>query len=330
MAGTIAVIGVVGAPSSHAADSSPLTVNVKEMTIGRALTLNATVKQPFAVAAFAPSNGIVTSLSTTGTVNAGDTLYTVNGHPVVAASGAFPFYRPLRQGDSGQDVDQLRLLLRSKGYDVDPAGPYSSAVAIAVRAWQKSLNVDPTGSIELGDVIAIPDLPKPLRFADGIVVGASIGAGAPLALTQSGERTFTMVLNPDQSALVSDDSQIVLKPQGAEWPARVADRRTDDNGNVILTLTASDGSSVCHSECSALPPRDELTISSQVTIVPQKTGPAVPVAAVRQSPSGDTYVVTATGKHVVVHVVASDGGFAVVDGLRDRTKIRVFDAQKSG
>jgi hypothetical protein len=52
-----------------------------------------------------------------------------------------------------------------------------------------------------------------------------------------------------------------------------------------------------------------------VTIVPQVTGPSLPIGAVRTDPGGEAWVLMADGTRRTVTVLGSSGGVAVVDGL---------------
>lgn len=71
-------------------------------------------------------------------INASKVIAEVNGRPVFAVAGAFPFYRDLSPGDTGPDVRQLQEALKSAGYNVKPDGTFGAATVVAVRAMYKS------------------------------------------------------------------------------------------------------------------------------------------------------------------------------------------------
>lgn len=313
---------------SNAQEAAPITATVTQMTVGRALTLNVNVRQPFKVVGYNDAMGKITSISNQSVVNAGDVLYAVNTRPVVAVSGIVPFYRPLGLNAVGPDVDQLRAMLLSKKLlKASPTGRFDAAVASAVRRWQASIGESPTGVVELGDVIALPVLPTTIRLAAGVVVGARLGGGEPAILARSGEIAFEMVLNPAQAALIPAAASITVKSGGNSWPASITTRSADGNGNVVLKLAARDGSAVCTSECGSLPADEQLSLTAEVTIVAPATGPAVPVAAIHETKDQRLYVVRKGGaKKAFVKVIQSDGGFAVVDGVEVGAIVEVFSS----
>ena len=53
-----------------------------------------------------------------------------------------------------------------------------------------------------------------------------------------------------------------------------------------------------------------------MAVVPEVTGPAVPLAAVQTGVDGSVFVVMADGAHRAVTVRGTSGGVAVVDGVR--------------
>lgn len=65
-------------------------------------------------------------------------LIEVNGRPVLAIQGAFPFYRDLTRGDVGPDILQLQTSLRAAGYAVATDGTFGASTEAAVRAMYKA------------------------------------------------------------------------------------------------------------------------------------------------------------------------------------------------
>jgi hypothetical protein len=61
-------------------------------------------------------------------------LLEVNGRPLVALPGTFPFYRDLASGDTGPDVAQLQKALTSAGHPVASDGSFGTNTDKAVRA----------------------------------------------------------------------------------------------------------------------------------------------------------------------------------------------------
>jgi len=98
--------------------------------------------------------GLVTSVA----VQPGDTLthleptYSVDGVVITAAATAEPFFRPLRLGDSGSDVEDLRRVLTETGYldseTTEDAGVlrFDASMRSALMRFQSAAGVEkPTG-----------------------------------------------------------------------------------------------------------------------------------------------------------------------------------------
>ncbi len=68
----------------------------------------------------------------------------VNGRPMFAVAGAFPYYRDLTSGLRGPDVRQFQDMLRSLGYRIptQERGTFGSATARAVIRWYASAGYD--------------------------------------------------------------------------------------------------------------------------------------------------------------------------------------------
>jgi peptidoglycan hydrolase-like protein with peptidoglycan-binding domain len=92
------------------------------------------------------------------TVERGDELYRVNEQPVTLLLGAIPMYRDLGPGDPGRDVRQLENNLAKLGYEGFTADDtYTPSTAEAVRAWQKDIGAEQTGTVARGDVVFVPE-----------------------------------------------------------------------------------------------------------------------------------------------------------------------------
>jgi hypothetical protein len=110
-----------------------------EQTIGVTATVARRVQQRIAMpSASSPSIMTKQPLASGDQINAGTVIAEVNGQPVFAIPGAFPFYRDLSPGESGPDVRQLQEGLKSAGYRVTPDGSFGAATEAALRAMYKS------------------------------------------------------------------------------------------------------------------------------------------------------------------------------------------------
>jgi hypothetical protein len=72
-------------------------------------------------------------------LTAGAVALEVNGRPVIATTGAFPYYRDMAEGDTGPDVEQLQRFLVSCGYRTGGIGQFGSQTAGAVRQLYRAI-----------------------------------------------------------------------------------------------------------------------------------------------------------------------------------------------
>lgn len=77
-------------------------------------------------------------------VRVGAVVLEVSGRPVIATTGAFPYYRDLVEGATGPDVEQLQRFLRDLGYRVGGLGEFGPQTAQAVRRLYRDIGYEPT------------------------------------------------------------------------------------------------------------------------------------------------------------------------------------------
>lgn len=316
------------APEVVASDrASDATVEVVEKELGRVLTLAATVTRG---ARPLPSNtlaGVVTSVRDDPEVDNGDVLYTVGRTPVVAVEGARPFWRDLGPGAEGPDVTQLTTMLRAAGVDVPRSSRWDASTTAAVRTWQKNVGAEVTGTVPLGQLVAVASLPSSVVLDRDVVwSGATLRGGEPVASVSTGDPSFVMEVTAGQAAMIPVGTKVLVHGDGTEWEALVADS-VQLESSVALGLTAPDGGLVCGDECAALPAGDPLTYLTDVQIVEPATGPVVPVAAISTRVDGTTWVTRVAGdvpSDVQVDVRTVAQGLAVVTGVAPGDVVRVF------
>ncbi len=167
------------------------------------------------------SPGIVTWLPEVGaTVGRGDTLYRVDGKPIVLMIGKLPAWRTLKTGVSdGPDVRQLELNLVELGYD--PKGKivvdehFGPATKAAVKRWQKDLGISRTGAVRLGRVVFLPGQRRVSSLSTE--VGARLSTGATVMETTSRRQVVTVALETTKRSLVEvGDAVTVELPDGGE------------------------------------------------------------------------------------------------------------------
>lgn len=305
---------------------SSATVAVVDASVGRSLSLNATVVQPFAPVGVNGLAGTVTSVTEDGSaVGVGDTVYAVDTVPVRVVQGGIPFWRDLTQGAEGADVAQLQEALAELGhYSGEVDGRFRFATGQAVRAWQADLGTSVDGVVRLGELVALPDVPASVMLTEGIVPGARLGGGEPAVLAATGEVEFWLVVASGQEALIPPDAQVTVEYEGVRWLAVLGESGVDESGHSRFALAAPEGGPVCGDDCGKLPAQERLSLRAQVMIVPEVVGPAVPVAALRTDPGGQAWVWMQDGTRREVSVLGSSGGVAVVEGLQVGERVQVF------
>ncbi|HBX82811.1 MAG TPA: hypothetical protein DEG88_01990 [Propionibacteriaceae bacterium] len=327
----LSVLGLVAAfwagrvtlqPSPLAEEMLPEKVlaTVTEQTVGRQLSLNVTVTQPRRPLAVNELTGVVTEVGKTTSVGNGDVVYRVANVPVRAIEGRVPFYRGLHSGSVGQDVRQLERALVGLGLMDSADSTFTERTAGAVKAWQTKLGTYQTGTVAVGELVAVPTLPGPLALEEKLLfVGGRLSGGEQVVFGAAGDAVFALVLSEVQARLVPTGASVSMTFHGKQWQAIVTDSETDENGQTSLTLTAPGGGPVCGADCGLVGTGSTVSIPSKVTVVEPATGPAVPVAAIQTFADGKAKVIVVSDSGDLsdrpVEVLGSQDGTAVVQGV---------------
>ncbi|WP_431798786.1 peptidoglycan-binding domain-containing protein [Microbacterium kunmingense] len=274
--------------------------------------------------------GVVTSVAVSpgGEVTQGSVLYTVDLRPVVIAAGEVPAFRALQLGSQGPDVAQLQEMLAALGHYAGPTdGRAGAGTDAAIRRWQRSLGVSPTGVVELGDLVFVPRLPTRLSLdANVISRGKTVSPGLEVVQVLADAPQFTVALTETQAGAVPAGTRVeVTSPEGGTWAAVASDQNRDDaSGTVTVKLLGADGGTVCGTECGQVPVSGDVLLASRVITVETVTGLVVPSAALTTDSSGATAVVLGqNGARAPVTVQASARGMSVIDGVPEGTRVRV-------
>lgn len=170
------------------------------------------------------------------------------------------------------------------------------------------------GVVQASDIVFTETLPARVLVADGMTVGRRVIEGDVVLLVLRGEPEF--VASISFGVNVDFSLPIEVDFDGATIPAVVAGTRNDMGGNTILTLTRSDGTSICADRCDLVPlNQQEAVYPARQVLVPTVTGPGVPAAAVWFTADGQPYVVTADGQSVNVQIVGQGQGRVVLGGI---------------
>lgn len=134
LAGGWAVASAFRSPSQIASDAaapppSGITAPVEQGILAETLTVQGEVRagDQTSTSLAAPGEGgvaVVTDapVAIGSQVSAGQVLLEINAQPTFALPGAFPFFRDLRTGDTGRDVEQLQHALTAAGYSTTADG----------------------------------------------------------------------------------------------------------------------------------------------------------------------------------------------------------------
>lgn len=155
------------AAAAEAPPAGAVTAEVGTGALEQTISTNAIVsrqtQQQVTVTGAAPP-AVVTkqTLASGAAIAAGKVALEVNGRPVFAMTGKFPFYRDLHPGDTGPDVAQLQQGLRAAGYSVPSDGKFGKSTDAASRALYKAAGYTvstsiTTGSATSGSAVGVQD-----------------------------------------------------------------------------------------------------------------------------------------------------------------------------
>jgi hypothetical protein len=173
-------------------------------------------------------------------VRQGQSLYSVNGSPVVLLYGAVPAYRTLSEGTSGTDVRQLNAdlvaLKEATSSQLDPHSSYfSAATASALDSLQAKLGVAQTGSLALGQAVFLPTAARVTSLS--ATVGSPAQPGAQVLQASLTTRQVTAQLDPTQQSDVTVGDRVTITlPNNQTTPGIVTSIGT-------VATTPSSGSS---------------------------------------------------------------------------------------
>ena len=310
-------------PESAATTPDVVWAQATTSSVGRSLPLSTTLRQPARTVASNVLPGVVLSTSP-GEVGQGDRIYVVAGTPVRVVQGEVPFYRDLARNLEGDDVAQLQQALIDLGHLAGSAdGEFGWRTERAVKAWQKELGQRQTGVVPLGELVAVDRLPTVVQLGESIVRGATLGGGEESVLAPTGEQQFVLVVTQDQARMIPAEATVDITWQDQTWQGVIASSEQDEFGNTEFTLTAPDGGPVCGEACDTLPGDAQVTLRSEIVIVPRIEGTAVPAAAVHTRADGTAYVITEQGETDVT-VAGSGGGVAIVEGIEVGTRVQAL------
>lgn len=230
LAGTSAV--VVQERRSSAPSTAPdaganlLTAPVERRTLTDSVTVRGTAGHRsrsslrFAVAGRVTQIGIAPSTD----IAAGTTAVQVDGRPVVAVGGMFPFWRDLAKDATGADVTQLKALLRGDGQNPGTDDDvFSSATERALKAWQQSHGFPVDGTLRVGDTLVGVWPARAGKVA--VAVGDFVSIGGEIAALTDPALSVAVELTPSDRLKVrtGQRANVELSATGRATTGTVAD-----------------------------------------------------------------------------------------------------------
>ena len=192
-------------------------------------------------------SGILTRTVPVGrTVKAGQWLYETDGRVKTSLMvGKRPAWRDLGSGvDDGADILQLEQNLKKlgftrKGFTTDRH--WDAHTTAAVKRWQRKAGLPVDGTVELGEVVFLPEAIR----VTGIdaPLGSMVGQGGPVMSGSSTRRVVSLDIDVDDGELFEPGTPVQVElPDGSSVAGsvasvgRVAETASDQQGNTSTTL----------------------------------------------------------------------------------------------
>ncbi|HEX4904507.1 MAG TPA: Calx-beta domain-containing protein [Acidimicrobiales bacterium] len=201
--GGVAVFAGADSGSNGGSGDRPLiiTAEVERRTLTDDVTLQGTVGRVEQRQIDAVDAGRISAVHVDdgATVEAGQPILSIDGRDAIAATGDFPFYRPLEVGSQGNDVRQLEQILRDAGYSpgaVDTS--FTDETHAALASWQAArgypgatpeqdesytISLSPGGGYTVGDQSSAAVIIGQSKAAPGSKAAVAKVAGAKIAGT---------------------------------------------------------------------------------------------------------------------------------------------------
>lgn len=172
-------------------------------------------------------------------ISSAEVISEVNGRPVVALAGGFPFYRDLAKDDEGPDVRQLQSALAGAGYDIAITGEFTDDTADALKRLYRNLGYPaPKGGMPVSETF-VARLPATIVSAPA--VGALVADGATVVL-ESGTPVGRTSVPPAVGATLAKGMKGTVL--GEKTPATIAGVKADaddPSADAAVTVTVAFG-----------------------------------------------------------------------------------------
>jgi peptidoglycan hydrolase-like protein with peptidoglycan-binding domain len=177
--------------------------------------------------------GTITALPAQGVVlDRGATVYQVDAKPVPLFLAAIPLYRDIGTGmTDGPDVQAIEENLKALGFSGfgTPNQKFTAATTGAIKKWQKSLGLEQTGAIRMGDVVVTA---APVRVGTVSAELGGSGTGSLMTYTGTG-RAVTVELDAANKDLAKPGTKTALTVGNVSTTGTVTALvpSADDNSN---------------------------------------------------------------------------------------------------
>jgi hypothetical protein len=288
-------------------NSYPTSIaTVTRQSLSSQTEVNATLGYAGSYTVIGRTQGTVTALPAVGQViSNGQSLYSVDGSPVVLLHGSTPAYRTLSSGTSGSDVEQLNSDLVALGYvtsaELNPTSDeYGYWTTVGVEKLQAVLGLTEDGTLGFGQAVF---LPTALRVT---TLSATLGgpvSGAVLQGTAT-TRQVTIALDAsEQSEVRAGDHVTIRLPGNQTTPGVVSSVGT------VAVASPNGGSATVTVEVTPTDPAatgafDQAPVEVLITAGTVRDALVVPIDALLALATGGyaVEVVEASGVHRLVPV----------------------------
>jgi peptidoglycan hydrolase-like protein with peptidoglycan-binding domain len=197
------------------------TATIERGTISATQSWDGTLGYGAPVTVKSSAAGTITRLvDPDASLERGDELYWVNERPVTLLLGAVPMYRALGPGQSGIDVRQLEANLAKlgfRGFSVD--GTYTASTASAVRAWQRDIGAEQTGTVARADVVFFPNAGR--IDALHVSVGDVVSPGVPVVDVSGRDQVAVVEADLVDRDRFDLDAKVTVVLPGGEVPGTI-------------------------------------------------------------------------------------------------------------
>jgi peptidoglycan hydrolase-like protein with peptidoglycan-binding domain len=320
-------LGGRGRAATSTTGAPPATAPVTRTTLIQTQQVNGVLGFGTPVTVNARGHGTITWLPAAGaTVRRGQPLYKVDNHPVPLFYGTLPLYRPLRTGDTGDDVREIEANLAALGYPgLTVDARFTSATAVAVRRWQKRLGLTQTGELDPAGVALAPAAVRVASLAGHL----GDNAGGPLLGYTSTVRAVSVALDValQDMAKAGAPAQITL-PNAATVDGRITTVGTVATAGQDAQHPATIAVTVAVADQSTLGALDEAPVIVNLTAQTAANVLTVPVAALVALVEGGygVQVVTGSTSHYAAVQLGMFGNGRVQvsgDGITEGTLVAV-------